>query len=616
MAGKSKLKRIRKYVVPEYLKNVLKVMEPPEDISVSEWAEQYRILEARSSSTPGPWGNDKTPYLKGVMDSILDYQIEETVFVKPTQTGGTEAILNIIGWTIHEDPVPTMVVYPSKELGESIKKNRIDPMIKACPELAKRFHPEESSLTEMQFDGMSLAIVGSNSPSQLASRPIGRLFLDEMDKYPGASKEEADPVSLAQERTKTYRNRKIFKTSTPTLKTGHIWRAMEACDEIRHYFVPCPHCGKFIELKFANIRFPDRDGMTYADRAEFAVYVCQECSGIIQDRHKPEMLRLGEWRAVSQTSKTPRKVAFWINTLYSPFVRFAEIAKEFLLSKDDPDRLQNFTNSWLAEPWEDTKLRTNADLVMDRQTDLPEFTVPEWAKILTAGVDVQEASVYYVIRAWGNYLTSQVITRGQVYNFSELEKVMNLSYQRESDGASFVVSLALVDSGDNTDLVYDFCANNQEWAMPSKGASHSMDTHFRLSKVNRTDSKAYGMTLVLIDTGKYKDMIAGRMRKENGTGSWMVFQGVGLDYAEQVTAEHKVNVKSGKRTVQSWVLKNSHADNHYLDCEVYAFCAADMLGIRTMHLQELEGIGRTEPQPANEYTPEEDWIRAGNWLGG
>ena len=52
-----------------------------------------------------------------------------------------------------------------------------------------------------------------------------------------------------------------------------------------------------------------------------------------------------------------------------------------------------------------------------------------------------------------------------------------------------------------------------------------MDTHFRLSKVNRTDSKAYGMNLVMIDTGKYKDMIAGRMRKENGTGSWMVYLG-------------------------------------------------------------------------------------------
>ncbi|MFR8238866.1 MAG: phage terminase large subunit family protein, partial [Dorea sp.] len=45
-----------------------------------------------------------------------------------------------------------------------------------------------------------------------------------MDKYPGSSKKESDPISLAMERTKTFRNRKIYMTSTPTLATGHIWK--------------------------------------------------------------------------------------------------------------------------------------------------------------------------------------------------------------------------------------------------------------------------------------------------------------------------------------------------------------------------------------------------------
>ena len=58
-----------------------------------------------------------------------------------------------------------------------------------------------------------------------------------------------------------------------------------------------------------------------------------------------------------------------MNTLYSPFVRFSEVVNEFLDSKDDPEKLQNFVNSWLAEPWEDTKLKTNADLVTERQTE-------------------------------------------------------------------------------------------------------------------------------------------------------------------------------------------------------------------------------------------------------
>lgn len=609
--GRRKSVRYRRYYAPPYLRKALSALHPPEDISVSQWAEKYRILDSKSSATPGPWRNERTPYLAGIMDELSNFETEEIVFVKPTQVGGTEALLNMAGWIVQQDPSPTMVVYPSDTLSDSIITNRFLPMIAAAPTLRSRYHENESSRSELQFDGMYLTAIGSNSPSQLASKPIRFLLLDEVDKYPGASKKEADPISLARERTKTFRNRKIFITSTPTLKTGHIWKALEGADAVKHYFVPCPHCGKYIELKWKQVRFPGEDGMSYADRAELAAYVCQECGGVITDRHKPQMLRLGEWRTVETRAVPARKVAFWLNTLYSPFVRFSEVAKTFLTSKDDPELLQNFVNSWLAEPWEDTRLKTSADLVLERQTDLPEFTVPSWAKILTAGVDVQETSVYWSIRAWGNHLTSQNIAHGQAGNFADIERIMNLQYLRE-DGEPLVVALALVDSGDNTDLVYDFCANNSDWALPSKGSSNPMDTHFRLSKVNRTDSRAYGMNLAIVDTGKYKDMIAGRMQKKNGTGSWMVYQGCDREYAEQATAEHKVNVRSGVRIVQKWVPKTSHADNHYLDCEVYAMCAADILGARYFHLEEVRP---QKPKPDASLPPEESWIAQNeNWL--
>lgn len=610
-------RRIRKYLVTAYQKKALEYLRPPEDISVSQWAEKYRVLDT-GSAIPGPWKNSKTPYLVEIMDTLLDSDIEEIIFVKPTQVGGTEAMLNMLAYIAAQDPAPALAVYPSDELGERVVRKRIRPMIYASGPLRQRFRVNESSASELFFEGMSITITGSGSPSQLSSFAIRYLFLDEVDKYPGATKKESDPISLARERTKTFRsNRKIYITSTPTLKTGHIWKALEGADMIKHYFVPCPHCGKYIELIWEQVKFPDDPNMSYADRAEFAVYVCQECAAIITDRDKPEMLKQGEWRIVEQRTQFPRKAAFWLNTLYSPFVRFSEMAKEFLMSKDDPDAFQNFTNSWLAEPWEDTKLKTNADLVLERQTALPEFTVPSWAKLLTAGVDVQETSVYWTIRAWGNYLTSQNIAHGQAGSFAEVERIMNLQYIREDNGDPLVVALALIDSGDNTDLVYDFCASNSDWAIPSKGASHPMDTHFRISKVNRTDSKAYGMQLAIIDTGKYKDMIAGRMRKKNGTGSWMVYAGCDREYAEQVTAEHKINVKTaGGRTTQNWVLKTSHGDNHFLDCEVYAMCAADMLGVRTFHLVETDRQPRTEAKPSSAVAPEDDWIRQNeNWLG-
>ena len=550
------------------------------------------------------------------MDEFNNYETEEIVFVKPTQVGGTEAILNMIGFVIDEDPSPAMVVYPTDELAKSISKNRIEPMLLNSPTLKKRYHENDSSVLEMQFDDMYLSLVGSNSPSGLASKPIKYLFLDETDKYPGASKKEADPVSLAKERTKTFHNKKIVLASTPTLKNNHIWEAKENADIEKHYLMPCPHCGRKIEFKFSNLRFPDDESMSYADRAERARYVCQECGSIITDSQKYIMLQQGTWEIVERKTQFARKVVFWLNTLYSPFVRFAEVAKEFLMSKDDSEAFQNFVNSWLAEPWEDTKLKTSADLVMDRQTELPELIVPEWAKLIVGGVDVQENSLYVSIRAFGNHITSQNIFHKQVLNFSAVEQIMNTPY-RNANGDEFIVSLCLIDSGYDADSTYDFCADNSDWAVPVKGASNPMINHYKISKINKTDSKAYGMSLVIVDTGKYKDMIASRMRKKNGRGSWMVYKGCDREYAEQVTAEHKINVKTNNGKVkQEWHLKSSHADNHYFDCEVYCMAAADILGIRTAHLNdEAEEQQRQQPVQNSPPTQEEAWIQKNeSWL--
>lgn len=602
--------RRKKIEVTKYQWEALQFLRPPEQLTVSEWAEKYRMLDSKSSAMPGPWSNDITPYLTGVMDEFNNYETEKIIFVKPTQIGGTEALQNMIGYIVMQDPSPTMIVYPTDTLAKSVSENRLQPMLKATPEITKKFD-ENSSLLELQFDSMYISLTGSNSPSGLASKPIRFLMMDEVDKYPGASSKEADPIKLATERTKTFHNKKIYITSTPTLKTGHIWKEKEAADIEKHFFVPCPHCGEYIEFKFQNIRFPDDEGMSYADRAEFATYVCQECGCLITDNDKHNMLKLGEWRTVRHNTKYVRNVAFWINTLYSPFVRWSDIAKEFLVSKDDPEDLQNFVNSWLAEAWEDTKLKTSAELVLERQTELPAYVVPQWTKLLTAGVDVQENSLYWSIRAWGEFLTSQNIAHGQSLSFEEIDRIMNMQYMTE-EGDPMVVNLCLIDSGDQTDIVYDFCALHSDYALPVKGSSHAQLSHYKLSMVNKTDSRAYGMQLVLVDGGRYKDMIAGRMQRPNGKGSWMVYSGCDMEYATQVTAEHKVNVKTPGGTKQVWQKKSSHADNHYLDTEVYALAAADVMGVRTLHLVEEQQVKPAREEPE---TPEEQWIKANeNWI--
>lgn len=588
-------------------------LRSPEKLTVSEWAEKYRVLGS-DSHFRGKWSNDITPYMKDIMDAFNDPYIQEINMCKSTQMGGTEAMINMLGWIVMEDPAPTMIVYPTDDLAKEISTERLRPALRRTPELRERFYEKASKELNLRFRSNYILLRGGNSPAKLSSFAIKYLFFDEIDKMDGASLKEASPYNLAKERTKTFiYSKKIYTCSTPTIKTNYVWDIHENADEQKNYFIPCPHCGEYIVLRFKQIKWTDREGLENQERAETATYICQECGCEITNRQKLSMLRKGEWRTVKKRgSGRARKVSFWISALYSYFLTWEDIASEFLASKDDPEKLQNFANSWLAEPWEDTKLKTSADLVLDRQTDVPEYVVPDWAKLLTGGVDVQENCLYWTIRAWGNGITSQNIAHGQAYGLNEIERIMNLAFRTES-GEQKVVNLALIDSGYDTDKVYDFCVKNSEWAMPAKGASHPMQTHYRLSVVNKAGSRANGINLVIVDGGKYKDMIAGRMRRENGAGSWMVYKGCDEEYASQVTSEHKVSVKKGRKSQLEWQKKSTHADNHYLDAEVYAMAAADMLGVRTLHLEEMEAEPVQQEQPVQQK--EEQWIQANEgWI--
>lgn len=182
---------------------------------------------------------------------------------------------------------------------------------------------------------------------------------------------------------------------------------------------------------------------------------------------------------------------------------------------------------------------------------------------------------------------------------------MNLYYEKKN-GEKLTPSLVLVDSGDQTDMVYDFCADTMDYTLPCKGSSKRLETDYKYSVINKAGSKAAGINLVIVDTGKYKDRIASRMRRNNGTGSWMVFQGIDEEYANQVTAEHKINERQANGAVtQKWVPKTTHTDNHYLDAEVYAMAAADIRGARIWHQERY-----VPPKKKTAEIPkEEQWIR-------
>ncbi len=570
------------FICPGWILEGLQALRPSGGELVHEWADRCRVLD-HNSAMPGPWRTSFTPYLADLMDVLNEPDVEEVSVVKPTQVGGTETLLNQLGYIVDCDPSPTMFVYPTESVGESVSDDRIRPMLLATPSLRQKFDRNSKRL-DLQFDAMHVIIAGANSPSGLSSHQIRFLFMDEVDKYPEFSGKEADPRRLARERTKTFDdNKKIISVSTPTFENGPIWQDWLNADTQYEYYVTCPHCGSEWTWQFKQLKFSTESAEA---AGESAVYVCPDCGGVINDNDKREMTLAGRWKAIRENGR--RRIAYRLNTFASPWVRLGDIAREFVISKNDKAALLNFINSWLAEPYKEVESSFSAEwLLKERQGPYPMELVPTGTVMITGGVDVQKECFYWTVRAWRDNMTSFNLCHGKAFSWREVEHAMNrIFYDRQQN--SYIVNLCCVDSGDQTDDVYDFCAINTQWAVPVKGASGRMQGRYKRSIIDRASSKANGMTLYIVDTNHYKDTLFARMRRDEDNGGWYMFNGVDAEYCEMLTAEQKVIKKYGGRLATVWELKATGRDNHYLDCEIYASLAADLCGLRDINAQRAQ----------------------------
>ncbi|MBS7621544.1 phage terminase large subunit family protein, partial [Candidatus Bathyarchaeota archaeon] len=198
-----------------------------QSLRVSEWAERYRYVAM--GAHVGRWRNDISPHLVKIMDTWQERNVREVVILKVPQSGGSEAMLNMIAYALDNDNAPVMIVVPTQELARKMMKDRIIPMIQQTEKLAELVENYTEELTRFRVKlktGARLYVAWANSATALASFPVKYLFFDEMDKYPIQLAKEADPVSLAEKRTTTFKKSyKIVKISTPTTPQNYIYRA-------------------------------------------------------------------------------------------------------------------------------------------------------------------------------------------------------------------------------------------------------------------------------------------------------------------------------------------------------------------------------------------------------
>lgn len=564
-------------------------LRPDAVLTVSQWADEHRMLSQKAASEPGRWRTSRTPYLREIMDCLsVTNPIQRVVFVAGAQVGKTETGNNWFGYVVHHAPGPMLFVQPTVELAKRLSKQRLSSMIEETPALRDRIaearaRDSGNTMLTKEFRGGVVVITGANSAVGLRSMPVRYLFLDEVDAFPSDVEGEGDPVKLAERRTTTFSRKKIYMSSTPTIRdASRIEREYLDSDQ-RRFYVPCPHCGNMDWIRWANIKWSDDDPKT-------AQLACESCGALIDEHHKTDMLGRGEWRATAQGDG--KTAGFHISSLYSPlgWKSWAEIVSEFLAAKNDPPRLKEWVNTVLGETWEEEySAKVGAEALQERCEEYRLTTVPDGGLILTAGVDVQDNRLAVKVKAWGEGEESWLVNWQEVYGdpadltangpWAQVDSILLQEYEHES-GGKLKVSAAAVDTGGHfTHEAYMFCrARRARRVIAVKGSSTPGKA--AIGKPSRQDVNFKGQTikggveLWMIGTDTIKATIYGRLKKgaEEGDGAIHFPIGLSDEYFKQLTAEKQITRYVNGFPKRTWVKKDG-ARNEALDCEVYSYAA-------------------------------------------
>lgn len=594
----------------ESLSPTARLWAPPPKLSVGQWANDYLHLSPEDSAEPGRYSTDRAPYQLGILEAISDPANQTVVLMTSAQIGKTSVLKAILGYHIHQDPAPILLLQPTLEMAETFSKDRLAPMVRDTPALRGRIKDARSrdsgnTLLHKSFPGGHITMAGANSPASLASRPIRVVLADEVDRYPASAGTEGDPVNLARKRTTTFWNRKIVLTSTPTIKDVSRIEAAFAESDQRHYYVPCPHCGQMDTLKWPHVKWPE-------GRPKDAYYACPHCGGVIHDADKPQMLAAGQWRAHAQFAGV---AGFHIWEAYSPWVSFAKIAEDFLSAKRSPETLKTWVNTSLGETWEDQAgERIVGETLRSRAEPYPILTVPRGAGIVTAGVDVQDNRLAVSLWAWGPGEEAWLVYWGELFGdpaqdalWHELDALLARPLARE-DGNEMMVLAAAVDSGGHhTQAVYDYCRQRASrhvlaikgMSTPGKppiGRPSVLDVNHRGKTIKR------GVQLWPVGADTVKGTLYARLRIADPGPGYVHFPiGIDGEFYEQLTAEKLVTRYHKGFPRREWVLRDG-ARNEALDCFVYAYAAAHYAGITRIDWDKLLD-GRAPPQPKTTESP-------------
>lgn len=430
---------------------------PRAPLTIAVWAQLYRILPEAGSAEPGEWRNERNPHLVEIMECLSpQHPCERVVFMKPTQVGGTEVLINAIGYFMCHDPGPIMLLVPGIDLAERHSKQRIGPSIEASEEWRKYVKPARSrdggnTTRAKEFPGGILVIATANSSVAVRSMPVRYLLADECDEFLKNLNGQGSALKIAERRTGTYQGRrKIYLCSSPTIKNDSVIDEEYQASDQRQRHVPCPHCDHYQVLVMDQL-------------LDDGTYLCTGCGTPIEEHHKTAMFACAVWVARFPDRPVP---GFHLNALYAPY-RLGEswkfIADERARAKANPALQVTFTNTYEGLPFEGERQQGDADAVAARaEAGVHLGRVPRGGLKLSIGVDCQHDRFECHVVAWGRGQRARIVDYAVVpgdpsspEGYAELDAWLQRSYPN-CCGVQMIGEAVAIDGGNWTEMVAQY----------------------------------------------------------------------------------------------------------------------------------------------------------------
>lgn len=590
------------YKTVHLFEKIFEVLEPPKPLTISSWAAEKRRLSREASAEPGRWNLDRAPYQRSIMDAISSPGLKRVVLMTSAQIGKTEMLLNTIGYYSEHDPSPIMVVNPTDAMAQAFSKDRLAPMIRDTECLKEIYGMAKSrdtanTILHKQFPGGHITMIGANAPTNLASRPIRILLLDEVDRYPASAGTEGDPVDLADKRTTTFWNRKVVLVSTPTEKGVSRIEKEYLKSSQEEWCVQCPYCGKYTPFKWDNLDFKDM------------MMKCDHCE---------EKLSEDEWKEqpgmfVAQNPSVTAIRGFHLNEMASPWKRWKDIKQAYLDAVKDKKengsdyKLKTWVNTSLGEPYEAMGAKADINDLMKRREKYT-AELPQGVLLLTAAVDVQDDRLELEVCGWGAGYESWGITYEKLYgnlekNFiwEELEAFLSKPFTFE-DGQALNIACTFIDTGGHfTTQSYKWLKSMQQKKKMIFGIKGMGSNGIPLLHKKSTNNQ-YNVPILILGVNAGKETVLERLYiTEYGSGYCHfpenIDRGYDQKYMKGLTSEQRIvkDVK-GKPTV-CWV-KRPGARNEPFDLRNYNTAAVEFLNPNFAVLAKKvnEGINYMQPQ--------------------